>query len=76
MRSWNTALNPVTGYFKLDATTFIPVTADYAGVQPNFVGVDQINLRLPRSLAGAGEISLYVTANTGPFSNTVKIKIL
>ncbi len=76
VRNWNTALNPVTGYFKLNATTFIPVPADYAGAQPTFVGVDQINLRLPRSLAGAGEIGLYVTANTGPFSNTVKIKIL
>ena len=76
VRGWNTTLNPVIGYFKLDATTFIPSTADYAGIQPNFVGVDQINLRLPRSLVGAGEISVYVTASTGPFSNTVKIRIL
>ncbi|MBS1806764.1 MAG: hypothetical protein JST84_01065 [Acidobacteria bacterium] len=76
IRAWNNSLNPITGYFKLDAITYIPVTADYAGIQPEYVGVDQINLRLPRSLAGAGEISLYLTANTGPFSNTVKIRVL
>lgn len=76
VRGWNNVLNPVTGYFKVDATTYIPVVADYAGVQPDYIGVDQINLRLPRSLAGAGEITLYLTANTGPFSNTVKIKVL
>lgn len=74
-RGWNGVANPVTGYFKVDANTYIPVTADYAGKQPIYIGVDQVNLRLPRTLLGTGEISLYLTANTGPFSNTVKIRV-
>lgn len=75
-RGWDGAANPVTGYFKVDALTYLPVQADYAGVQGGFIGVDQINLLLPRALQGAGEISVYVTATTGPSSNVVKIRIL
>ncbi len=67
---------PVVGYFKTDATTFIPVVADYAGKQNDFVGVDQINVRLPRSLIGKGEISLYITGSGNTFSNTVRIRVL
>ncbi len=67
---------PVVCYFKTDATTFIPMVADYAGKQNDFVGVDQINVRLPRSLAGKGEISLYITGSSNTFSNTVKIRVM
>lgn len=76
IRGWNTAQKPVVGYFKLDASYYEPVVADYAGAQPEYAGLDQINLRLPRSLKGSGEITLYVTATGGPFSNTVRIRIL
>ena len=35
----------------------------YAGKQPNYVGVDQFNLRVPRALAGRGEIRIMLTIN-------------
>ncbi len=46
----------------------------YAGAQPTLVGVDQINLLLPRSLAGRGEVDLILTGN-GFASNTVRANI-
>ncbi len=46
----------------------------YAGLQPTLTGVDQINLRLPRSLAGKGEVDLVVTAD-GKMANMVKVNI-
>ncbi|MEK7833481.1 MAG: hypothetical protein AAB401_20490, partial [Acidobacteriota bacterium] len=36
----------------------IPVEVLYAGAQGDFVGLDQINLRLPQSLAGRGEVNV------------------
>ena len=66
---------PAVCYFKVDATTFIPMVAEYAGKQNDFVGVDQINVRLPRSLVGRGEISLYVTGGN-TFSNSVVIRVM
>ena len=35
----------------------------YAGKQPNFVGVDQFNLKVPRSLAGRGEVKILLSVN-------------
>ncbi|MBL8207926.1 MAG: hypothetical protein JNM09_27075 [Blastocatellia bacterium] len=71
-----TTQGPVVGYFKVNATTFIPMIAEYAGKQGDFVGVDQVNILLPRSLAGRGEISLYITGSNNSYSNTVKIRVL
>ncbi|MGH9838713.1 MAG: hypothetical protein ACREEM_08015, partial [Blastocatellia bacterium] len=45
----------------------------YAGAQPDFAGLDQINARIPRSLAGRGEIDLYVTVD-GKIANPVKLQ--
>ncbi len=73
-RGWDTVANPVTAYFNVNSA-YLPVDAAYAGAQPNFVGVDQVNLLLPRGLAAAGEITLYLTANGGTFSNIVKINV-
>jgi len=36
------------------------VTVDYAGIQGTYVGEDQINVELPNSLAGAGEVTVQV----------------
>jgi len=47
-----------------------PVT--YAGLQPTLVGVDQINARLPRSLAGKGEVDLVVMVD-GKTANTTRV---
>lgn len=75
IRSSDLTQTPVVCYFKVGATTFIPMVADYAGKQNDFIGVDQINVRLPRSLIGRGEISLYV-AGSNTFSNSVVIRVM
>lgn len=45
----------------------------FAGDQGGFVGVDQINLLLPHSLAGRGEVSLTLTVD-GQTANSVKLQ--
>jgi uncharacterized protein (TIGR03437 family) len=50
------------------------VDALYAGAQGGFVGLDQVNLRLPRSLAGRGEINVSLVID-GKASNVVRISI-
>jgi uncharacterized protein (TIGR03437 family) len=52
--------------------TVVPVL--YAGPQTQFAGLDQINIRLPGSLRGKGEVDLVLTAD-GVASNTVRIGI-
>ncbi|MEP7340523.1 MAG: hypothetical protein ABI977_22515 [Acidobacteriota bacterium] len=51
-----------------------PVEALYAGAQGGFLGMDQINLRLPRSLAGRGEVDVVLTVE-GKAANVVKVSI-
>jgi uncharacterized protein (TIGR03437 family) len=46
----------------------------YAGGAPGLIGTDQINVRLPRSLAGKGEVDLIVTVD-GSAAAAVKIAI-
>ena len=46
----------------------------YAGPQGNFVGLDQVNLRLPRSLAGKGEVDVVLLAE-GKEANHVRVNI-
>jgi uncharacterized protein (TIGR03437 family) len=50
----------------------VPVT--YAGPQGSFPGLDQMNLLLPSSLAGAGVASVYVSV-AGQSSNIVFVTI-
>ncbi len=50
------------------------VPADYAGETPGFVGLDQLNFRLPRTLAGRGEVDVTVNSS-GVVSNTVRVSI-
>jgi uncharacterized protein (TIGR03437 family) len=45
---------------------------DFAGAQGDFVGLDQVNLLLPRSLMGRGETDVMLTVDGEP-SNTVKV---
>jgi uncharacterized protein (TIGR03437 family) len=47
---------------------------EYAGPQGYFVGVDQINILLPNSLRGKGEVTVRLKVEA-KVSNTVKIKI-
>lgn len=46
----------------------------FAGAQGDFVGLDQANIRIPRSLAGRGEVDVLLIAN-GKASNRVRINI-
>ena len=46
----------------------------FAGSQNEFVGLDQVNLRLARSLAGRGEVDVALAVD-GNAANIVKVKI-
>lgn len=46
----------------------------YAGPQNDFVGLDQANVRLPRSLAGKGEVEVALSVD-GEAANTVRVQI-
>ncbi len=50
----------------------VTVPALYAGTQPSYEGFDQINFRIPRSLAGKGTVSLLLTADNAT-SNSVTL---
>lgn len=47
----------------------VKLTASYAGPQPQYAGLDQINVSLPTTLAGAGSVSIRVQVEGLP-SNT------
>jgi uncharacterized protein (TIGR03437 family) len=46
----------------------------FGGAQGNLAGLDQVNLRLPRTLAGRGEVNLVLTVE-GQTANSVKILV-
>lgn len=46
----------------------------FAGAQGDFAGLDQVNIQIPRSLAGSGEVNLMLTVD-GQQSNVVRISI-
>jgi uncharacterized protein (TIGR03437 family) len=51
-----------------------PVTVTYAGADPSYPGLDQVNIALPSSLAGSGMVGIQILANGVP-SNTVNVQI-
>src|SRR5262249_13670198 len=46
----------------------------FAGAQGDFEGLDQVNARLPRDLAGRGEVDLAVVVD-GVMANTLRVNI-
>ncbi|MBS1787857.1 MAG: choice-of-anchor D domain-containing protein [Acidobacteria bacterium] len=68
----------IRGRSNLSAVTAIiggtSARVDYAGPQGVYVGLDQINVLIPRSLAGRGEADVVLTVNGKP-ANAVKINI-
>ena len=46
----------------------------YAEAQPRYAGLDQVNVYVPRSLAGAGEVPIVLTAD-GVTANVVTVNI-
>lgn len=52
----------------------VPANVTYAGAQGSDVGLDQVNVLLPPSLAGSGDVPLVLTA-AGRRANTARISI-
>ena len=52
----------------------IPVPVLYAGAQPSFPGLDQVNVALPLNLRGFGESNVVLTVD-GQVSNTVTLQV-
>jgi uncharacterized protein (TIGR03437 family) len=52
----------------------VDVPVLYAGSQLTFDGLDQINVRLPRTLAGKGNVDLAVMVD-GKVSNTTQLNV-
>ena len=50
------------------------IEVSYAGAQGGFVGLDQVNVRLPRALAGRGEVGIELTVE-GKTANQVRINV-
>lgn len=53
----------------------IELTPQYAGTQPDFIGLDQINVRIPRELLGRGTVNVSVTGLGFASSNVTEIEI-
>jgi uncharacterized protein (TIGR03437 family) len=47
----------------------------YAGPQGGFAGLDQVNVRVPRSLAGRGNVDVVLVVD-GKTANTVTVRVL
>jgi uncharacterized protein (TIGR03437 family) len=52
----------------------VNLPAMYAGAQGGFIGQDQVNVRLPRSLAGRGDVIVTMIVD-GQMSNSVNVNI-
>jgi virginiamycin B lyase len=52
----------------------VDAAVSFAGAQGDFVGLDQVNVLLPRSLVGRGEVDVVVIVD-GRVANTVTVKI-
>lgn len=52
----------------------VDVEVLYAGAQGGYVGLDQVNLRVPRHLLGSGEVDVVLTVD-GKVANTVRVHI-
>jgi uncharacterized protein (TIGR03437 family) len=52
----------------------VDIAVPFAGAVSGLIGVDQINLPLPRSLAGSGEVNILLTID-GKAANPVRINI-
>jgi uncharacterized protein (TIGR03437 family) len=75
---FGTGIGSVTDFGSLDAVKAtiggVEARVTYAGAQGGFAGLAQINLLLPRSLAGRGEMDLNFSV-AGRAANTVKVHI-
>jgi uncharacterized protein (TIGR03437 family) len=66
---FRTSIQSVTAAIGGHATT----TA-YAGPQPQFAGLDQVNILIPRAAKGAGDVDVTLTFD-GKAANTVRVRV-
>ncbi|MGH9934618.1 MAG: hypothetical protein ACREAM_00130, partial [Blastocatellia bacterium] len=52
----------------------MPIAVDYLSAHPQYVGVDQLNVRMPLTLRGRGDVDVVVTVD-GRASNIARINI-
>jgi uncharacterized protein (TIGR03437 family) len=52
----------------------VDAPVSFVGAQGDFVGLDQINLQIPRSLIGRGEVEIRLTVD-GQQANAVMVSI-
>jgi uncharacterized protein (TIGR03437 family) len=52
----------------------VSVEVSFAGAQGEFAGLDQVNLLLPKSLRGRGDVDVVLTVD-GVAANTVRVRI-
>jgi uncharacterized protein (TIGR03437 family) len=70
---YGTDIHHASGLSGVSATIGgVVATVTYAGPQGTFLGLDQINILIPPSLAGSGTANVIVTVDGVP-SNTVKV---
>ena len=65
---WGTGLGPTTAEQVSVLLGGHPFPAAYAGPSADYAGLDQINLLIPSSLAGKGQVNVVVTAASKPSS--------
>jgi uncharacterized protein (TIGR03437 family) len=72
---YGTGIRNVSSPSKVTATiNSISVPVSYAGPQPTFMGLDQVNVLLTLTLRGAGEVPIIITVD-GQSSNAVTVNI-
>jgi uncharacterized protein (TIGR03437 family) len=70
---YGTGIRLRTGLANVSATVGgQTAVVEFAGAQGSFVGLDQVNLRLPRSLRGMGDVSISLTVD-GKTANALTI---
>jgi len=52
----------------------VGVEVSFAGAAPGFIGLDQVNVRLPRSLVGRGDVEVTLSVD-GKAANPVRVSI-
>jgi uncharacterized protein (TIGR03437 family) len=52
----------------------VDASVDYAGAQGTYIGLDQVNVRLPKALTGRGEVTVELTVD-GKAANPVRVQI-
>lgn len=72
---YGTGIRNRSGLQNVTATVAgMPAPVKYAGPTPGFTGLDQVNILLPLSLRGAGQVGVSITVD-GEASNVVQIDI-